>query len=110
MAKNHIQDGDIITWANATGSDVVSGQAFVVGTLMAVATGNIANGKSGEVAIGEVWEIPKEAPLAISQGDAVYYVSANKNVNKTSAGNTFAGHAVYDAASAATTVKVLLNV
>lgn len=109
MAKNHIQEGNIMTWTNGTGAAVASGEVVVVGTLIGVATGAIAAGATGELAIAEVWELPKEAPLDIAQGDLVYWDDANNNIDKTNT-NVLAGRAFATAASAATSVKVLLNV
>ena len=98
-----------MTWTNATGTALVSGEVVVVGTLVCVALGAIANGATGELAICEVWELAKETPLVIDQGDLVYWDDTNNRIDKTNT-NVLAGRAFAAAASAATTVKVLLNV
>lgn len=97
-----------MTWTNGTSADVVSGEVVVVGTLIGVALGDIADGDTGELAISEVWEVAKETPLEISQGDAVYWDDTNNRIDKTDT-NVLAGHAFKAAASAATTVQVLIN-
>ncbi|SDP69665.1 DUF2190 family protein [Desulforhopalus singaporensis] len=109
MATNHVQKGNVMTWTNGTSADVAAGDVVEVGTLIGVALGDIADGAEGEVAIAEVWTLPKEAPLVISQGDQVYWDDTAGEIDKTDT-NTAAGKAFADAASAATTVKVLLNV
>lgn len=109
MAKNHVQPGAIMPWTNGTGSDVSSGDVVLVGTRVGIALGDIADGAEGQVAITEVWEVPKAAPLVIDQGDLVYWDAADGNVNKTATDNTLAGFAFEAAVSAATTVKVKLN-
>lgn len=110
MAKNHIQPGVVIDWTNDTGSDVLSGSVVVVGVLVCVALGNIANGETGRVATEEVFEIPKNTSLAISQGDRCYWDVADGNINKTAVDNIDAGVCVEDAGSSDATVKVKLNV
>lgn len=109
MAKNHVQPGAVMPWTNATGTDVASGDVVKVGLRIGIALENIANTASGQLAIAEVWEIPKVAPLVISQGDLVYWDVADANVNKTATDNFIAGFAFESAVSAATTVKVKLN-
>ena len=105
--KNYIQKGAVMSYTNASGSDIASGKAVVIGELVGVATGDIADTESGEVAFEGVFSLPKEAPLVISQGDKVYYDAAANEVDKTNT-NAFIGYAFVDAASADTTVQVLL--
>lgn len=109
MATNHIQEGKIMTWTNGTGAAIASGDVVVVGTLVCVALGDIASTAVGELAIGEVWEVAKETPLVIDQGDLVYWDDTNNRIDKTNT-NVLAGRAFKGAVSAATTVQVLLNV
>lgn len=109
MAKGHIREGKTLTYTNATGSTITSGSVVEFTGMIGVALGDIANGASGEVAVCEVWELPKEAPLVITQGDQVYWDATNNNVDKTNT-NIPCGKAAASAASAATTVQVLLNV
>lgn len=79
------------------------------GTESVWALGDIANSAAGELAIAEVWQLPKVAPLVIDQGDLVYWDAADGNLNKTATDNTLAGFAFAGAASAATTVAVKIN-
>jgi len=109
MAQNHVQAGKVIPWTNGTSADVESGDVVVIGELVGIALGDIADGAVGSVAIGEVWELPKAAPLVIAQGDRVYWDVADGNINKTATDNEDAGVAFVAAASAATVVQVLIN-
>ncbi len=109
MAKNHVQKGKVMPWTNGTEAAVVSGEVVVVGTLVGVALGDIAIGVTGELALEEVWEVAKEAPLVIAQGDVVYWDATAGEIDKT-ATNVLAGKAFAAAASAATTVLVKLGV
>jgi predicted RecA/RadA family phage recombinase len=104
--QNKINQGTTLDWTNG-GAAVVSGQAVVVGSIVGIALGNIAGGASGVLDVGPgVFELPKAAPLAITQGDKVYYAAGANNVNKTNT-DVFIGYAAESALSAATTVRVL---
>ena len=109
MATNHIQEGNIMTWTNATGTAVAAGDPVLVGARVGIALGDIANTATGELAMGEVWQVAKAAPLVIAQGGLVYWDAADANVNTTATDNTLAGYAFVAAASADTTVKIKLN-
>lgn len=109
MAQNHVQEGKVMPWTNGTGSAVASGDVVLIGTKIGVALGDIANGAVGSVAVDEVYEIAKAAPLVLAQGAAVYWDAADENVNATESGNTYGGYAFEAAASADTTVKIKLN-
>lgn len=109
MAKTHVQEGKIMTWTNGTGSAVAAGDVVVVGLLVGVALGDIANGATGEVAIEEVWLLPKDATVAIAQGAASYWDVADGKINATAEDNYFAGVAFAAAAETDTTIKVKLG-
>lgn len=109
MAKNHIQEGKVMSWTNGTGSTVLAGAVVLVGAMVCVALGDIPDGEEGRLATEEVWEIPKAAPLAMDQGDRVYWDEADEEVNKTSVDNFDAGVVLEAAGSADTTVKVKLG-
>jgi len=108
MAQNHVQKGASMPWTNATSADVASGDVVVVGDIIGVAAGDIADGAEGILFIEEVWLLPKAAPLVISQGDKVYFDATAGNVNKTDT-DALAGVCFEGAVSAATTVKVKIN-
>ena len=108
MAQNHIQVGSVMPWTNGTGVAVSSGDVVEVADVVGVALGDIAIAGEGELAIAEVFEVPKEAPLVIAQGDQVYWDATAGEMDKTDS-NTPAGKCFEGAVSAATTVKVKLN-
>jgi predicted RecA/RadA family phage recombinase len=100
-----VQKGDAIDIT--AGANIAAGEIVIIGgTLIGVAERAIANGDVGSVSVEGVYDVAKEAALAISLGDIVYFVAANNNVNKTSAGNTKFGMCVAAALAADTTVKV----
>lgn len=110
MAANHVQKGSVISWTNGTGSAVSAGDVVLVGTTrVGIALQDIASTAEGEVAIEEVWEVTKAAPLVIAQGDLLYWDAGDENFNKTATDNTLAGFAAKAAASADTTVHIKLN-
>jgi len=117
MAQTHIQRGKVMSWTNATGSDVVSGQVVVVGTILGVAAGDIANTATGELLVEEVHALPKAAE-EISQGAQLYWdadgnpvggVTGSGALTATSSGNTAAGKAFAGAVSGDTSVNIKLN-
>lgn len=117
MATNRVQPGQTLTWTNGTGGDVVSGQVVVIGNRIGVALGDIADGEDGDVAVEEVFSLPKAAE-ALSQGAALYWdadgdpvggTAGTGAVTATSTDNTPAGYAAYAAASADATVDTKLN-
>ena len=108
MAKGHVDPGKTMTFANETGADIFAGSVVVVGDIIGIALGNIANGDTGEIGICEQWTLPKEDALAIPQGKKVYYDTIAKTVNLTDT-NQFAGIAMLPAAASDATVNVLMN-
>ena len=107
MAQNHIQKGDVMDFANASGSDFVAGEVVVLGGGVGVALGDIADGETGSLAVTEVFEVPKNAGV-IPQGAAVYFTSAG-NATTTATGNTYGGIAFATAADGDASVQVKLN-
>lgn len=103
--KNFIQEGTRVDWTNTTGSAVASGDVVIVGSLAAIAVVDIADTKSGEVALEGVYELTKDTPLAISQGDEVFWNTTNKEVTKTATDKPL-GVAFRAAGSSDTTVQV----
>lgn len=114
MAKNLVRDGNTITYANATGSDIASGSVVVIGAMLGVALVDIADGASGEVAMQGVFDLPKAAAAEIAQGETVIYdVSASEfddNQAVPAAGDVSGAAVAWEAAGAgAETVRVKLT-
>lgn len=117
MAVNHKQRGKVMSYANATGVAIVAGQAVAVGARVGVALTDIANGASGELAMEEVFELPK-ATGVIGQGVTVYWdadgnpvggTSGAGAMTTTSSSNTEAGYAFAAAGNTDATVLVKLR-
>ena len=69
---NRVQDGNVITYANATGSAISSGDVVVMGNFCGVAVTDIANGASGSVAIEGVYQLTKKTLTeVVALGDII---------------------------------------
>jgi len=110
MAKNYVQEGDIINVTNATGSTVTSGSGMLISTTrLGVALADVANGAVGSFAVKRVYELPKLETDVVAQGALLYWDNTNKRLTVTSSGNTLAGYATKAAANGDTTVQIHLN-
>lgn len=79
MAKNYVQEGDVLTFSNS-GSAIASGDVVVVGNLLGVAIVDIAaTTGTGTVQIEGVFDLPKVDAAVIVQGEMVIWdVSAGE--------------------------------
>lgn len=107
MAQNYIQSGDVLEYTVPAATTIASGQVVVAGDLVGVAMTSGTTGDIISVRLSGVFEVAKEAPLEIAQGDTVYWDAANSRVDKTNT-NVLMGKAFEGAGSAATLVKVRL--
>lgn len=73
MANNYVQPGDTISYTNASGSTIKSGDVVVVGQQIGIALVDIANGASGSVALSGVFIVPKVSGAVIAQGESVIW-------------------------------------
>jgi len=108
MAQNFIQEGDHLEFTNGTGGTISAGSPVIVGKIVGVALGTVANGAKGQIKTTGVFLLTKKAALAVSAGDVVFWDSTPGEVTKTDADGIFIGYAVEDALAAAGTVKVML--
>ncbi len=112
MAQNHIQRGEVMPYTNGGSSTITSGRLVVVGDMVGVALGDIEPGATGQLALGEVWELPKDA-VAVAQGDQLYAMPDGTITTAADDGSgnayTPAGKAFAAAADTAATVQVRLN-
>lgn len=67
--RNGVMSGDILDFLNSTGSTVLSGAVVVMGALLGVARGDIANGAVGGVSVQGVFRVPKVSAAVIAQGE-----------------------------------------
>lgn len=68
MAKNYVQDGNVLQLTAPTGG-VVSGGIYAIGTLVVVAIADAAAGEKFPAATNGVWSVETTGTLAA--GDAV---------------------------------------
>ena len=108
MATNYIQEGKSLNYT-PSGSNLLSGDFVVIGSIGAIAKTDIADGKTGAVHIAGVFSVPK-ASGDVTQGAKLYWNSTNINLTTTATGNTLVGVAADAAASGDANVKILLNV
>lgn len=101
---NFVKDGDTIKYTNSTGSTIGSGKPVrIAGGKVCFAIGEILDTATGILATEGVVKLTKHAPLAISQGDALFW--SGTEVTKTVT-DDFIGVAHEAAASADTEVLV----
>ena len=111
MSTNQINEGTIVSYTNATGSDIAANAVVVMGKMVGIALNDIANGASGAVAVKGSFQVSKKtATDVIAQGTVLVYDSG---VEAASAGTTLdgvvVGHAAAASSSAVTTVDVILG-
>ena len=109
MTGNYVQEGKIMDYVNDTGSDISSGDGVVASSQFGVAITDIADTKTGSVAIVGVYKLAKINTEAFAQGEKVYWNSTNKQLTTTATGNKVAGHAFEAALTADTEATVNLN-
>jgi predicted RecA/RadA family phage recombinase len=108
MAKNYIQEGDVLTLIAPY--TVVSGAGLLVGSIFGVAVTDAASGASVEAGIEGVYELAK-ASGAWTQGVLLYWDNSAKNVTTSAAAgaNKLIGTAAQAQQSGDTVGRVLLN-
>jgi predicted RecA/RadA family phage recombinase len=105
--KNFIAEGDVLTLALPY--DRLAGEAFKVGSIVAVATSGGLSGASVEGIVVGVVEVAKVSAQAWTVGLAIYWDDSAKLFTSTSTSNTLAGIATAVAANPSATGKVRLN-
>lgn len=102
----YIDTGAVILY---TATDALSKGAVVnLATRIGIAAENISALGAGPVAVEGVYEVPANATLVISTGDAVYWDVDDGEVNKTAQDNIPAGWAVEPCGNGDETVKIKL--
>ncbi|MFC6349806.1 DUF2190 family protein [Stenotrophomonas sp. CW117] len=110
MAKNYKFPGSVIDITAA--ATLTSGQAAVVGTLLAVALVDIANGSKGSAQIDGVFELPKLSTAVVANGAKLHWdVSAGEFIVAATAAGDLENCAIAVAAAGngATTVLAKLT-
>lgn len=103
--RNFIAVGNTMEFTAA--ADVASGAVVVVEDVVGIAAGDVADGASGVLNLGGVYELPKAAAQPWAAGTRVYWNGSAATT--TEASNTLLGVAYRAAASAAETGYVRLN-
>lgn len=88
---------------------IASGAVLVVGTKVAVALTDIANGATGSVQVAGAFEVAKLSTDVMAQGVLVYWDSTNSRMTTTASGNTLAGYVHKAAGNGTAVVQVVLN-
>lgn len=73
MSTTYKKDGTTIVYANASGSDISSGDVVVIGQQIGVALVDIADGASGAVSMSGVHNLPKVSGAEIAAGESVIW-------------------------------------
>ncbi len=108
--KNFVQPGDVLNLVLLEDEVAVSGMPFFkLGLVGIPVTSSSTIGDVVALNLEGVYSLPKTAPLAIDQGDRLYWDEATSKVTKTTTGNRFIGIAFDSALSAATTTTVRLQ-
>lgn len=105
--KIYVKPGVMLTVTAPTGG-VTSGDLVRVGDIIGVAATTESAGDEVEVQTQGVFDLAKEAGLAVAEGDALYFDEAN-SVLTTFGGGQCVGVAEDAALAAATTVRVKLT-
>ena len=103
--RNKIQEGRTLTLAAPAA--VSSGDIVEAGSIVGVANISAAANATVTIETEGVFELPKDATVAIALGDVVYWDATAGNVNKDNT-ETKIGYAVKAEVAAATKVRVRL--
>jgi predicted RecA/RadA family phage recombinase len=105
---NYVQQGEVLTYT-APGGGVVSSTAYLIGSLLVIATIDAdAGDKFTGLVIGVV-EYAKPTAQAWTEGAKIYWDDSAKKMTTTSASNTLVGVAAAAAGASDTTGKVRLD-
>lgn len=109
MAKNFVQEGDVLTLTAPYNRD--SGQAALIGAgLFGVALVDVASGASAAFAMEGVFTLAKvEAQAWATLGLPIYWDNSAKNLTTTSSGNTLVGYNTATAANPSTTGTIRIR-
>ena len=77
--NNFIKPGKIVTYTAPAGG-VISGNGYVIGSLLVIATNTIAAGLQFEGATLGIFTLPKAAGTAWAEGQLLYWDTANNNL------------------------------
>jgi predicted RecA/RadA family phage recombinase len=109
MAKNYIQEGEVLTMAAPTGG-ILSGAGSMYGALFGVAQFTAAQGAPVEVSVEGVWLLPKpNSVVAFTVGERIFWDDTAKLCKKTATGFFAIGVATAAADASDSQVAVRLD-
>ncbi|HXV60646.1 MAG TPA: DUF2190 family protein [Vicinamibacteria bacterium] len=106
--KTYAQDAEVVEFTAPTGG-VVSGTAYLIGSLLVVATHSAAQTLPFRGRVTGIVEHAKVSAQAWTEGAKIYWDDTAKNFTTTSGGNTLVGVAAAAAANPSATGKVRLD-
>lgn len=106
--KNYVQEGEVIELTAPSGG-VVKDTAYLIGSILVIATVSAAVGEKFNGLTRGVVEYAKVSAQSWTEGVKVYWDNTAKNFTTTSGGNTLAGVAAAAAANPSATGKVRLD-
>lgn len=106
--RNFVQTGDTVTFTAPTGG-VVSGLAYLIGTILVVAAATVAQALPFEGATEGIFDLPKAATITPAEGALVYWDNSAHNVTTTATGNTRIGVCCVVPGASDATIRVRLN-
>lgn len=106
--RNYVQPGVVLDLTAPTGG-VTSGVAVQIGQLLGIPAVTAAEGETFACQVVGVFDVPKTAAEAWTEGALVYFDSAAGEFTTVSTGNLLAGAAVAAAAGADATGRIRLN-
>lgn len=105
-----IQQGDIITYTNATQNPINSGEPVPMAGAFGIATGDgIAAGSSGPVVVRGIFLGPADPAAVFSEGDKLYWDAANKFITNNATETSYAGYAAQAKAAGVSQAYLKLN-
>lgn len=107
MGTTYKQPGEVIDYANDTGSEIPVDSVIELPDRIAVALVTIPDGETGSASVEGVHELPKATPEAIDQGAEVYWDGTA--ITATPTDNTPAGYAFHAGAEADEAILVKLR-
>lgn len=108
MAIGHVAEGLTMPYTNAGGTTITAGTVIEFAAMIGIATADIAAGATGTLAIRQVWRIAKDATVAVTQGDQLYWDATSDSVDKTNT-NITCGLAYTHEIADTPTIQVILN-
>jgi len=108
MAKNYLQQGDVLDYLNDNEAAIVSGAVVVIGKRVSVALTDIAPETVGAIQVVGVFNLPKAAEV-VAMGTPLYWKASPQHLTKTATGNTLAGFACASTTAADKTIAIKIN-